>query len=133
MVSLFALVGFCFAAIAAFLVGQGCVVLTDGHSAAGTLEFCIGLFVSYGAYLFTRAAWRTHRDSTRPRAGDNQAARRRMTRGYLLFGFAQAAFALALPNIVPGAVRVLSAVGAILVIPLLLAHEVEPPKRSKRR
>jgi hypothetical protein len=132
MVALFALFAACLAAAGLYLAGIGAVDGYRGDWGTASFAICIGAFVNYGAYLFARAAWRTRRERrTHPATPAEKTTRRRVVRGYLLFALAQAAFAFALPGSVPGGVRVLSVIGVVLVIPLWLAREFEPPKRTR--
>ena len=110
------------------LVGLGVAMAARGEVGPGILAIVIGLVVSYGAYLFVRAAWRTRRAlHAYPVTTDQRNDRRRRVWAIVGYGFAVAAGSVFAP--VPGPVRVLSVVAGLLAIPVLLAVEFEPPKR----
>jgi hypothetical protein len=110
------------------LVGLGGVMAVRGEAGPGILAIAIGLVVSYGAYLFMRAAWRTRRAlHAHPGTANQRNARRQRAWAIVGYGFLVAAGSVFAP--VPVPVRVLSAVGALLVVPAVLAVEFEPPKR----
>jgi len=133
MVTLFALVAGCLAAAGLYIAGIGVVDGFRSDWGPGILAIWIGAFVTYGAYLFGRAAWRTRRASaTHPATAAEKTARHRIVRGLVQFALAQAVFLLGLPLAVPTFVRVISVVGAFLVIPLVLVREFEPAKRRRK-
>lgn len=111
------------------LIVMGIVMLAEG-TGAGVVGIICGLPVTYGTYLFGRAAARVHRElRVHPPDEKQQESRRRSVRGVLGYTAAMIVGAVALPA--PGAVRVLMAVSALLVMPLILARDFEPGKKRK--
>ena len=110
------------------LVGLGAVMTARGDVGAGLLGVAVGLFVLYGAYLFARAAWRTRRALL-----SESPAERRNTRRQALVSVASL-LAVAAGNAVmpaPTPLRVIGAICAILLLPLVLAREFEPRKKKR--
>jgi hypothetical protein len=130
MVVLFALVAAAFVVVGLYFVVAGAVFLVRGDL-AGVMGL-IGVLVLYGAYLFARVAWRVRRDAVEHPPSPEQRRVRRRTVGSVIAGtVAQAAFTFGLP--VPTAVRVVSVVVALIVVPLILARDFEPSKPRRRR
>jgi hypothetical protein len=126
MVILFALVAALFAALGLGLTAMGVAMATS--DLGGLVAVGIGLFVSYGGYLFGRAAVRTHRElRVHPLSPGERLSRRRNIRHYLIFVAVMGLGNLALP--LPMGVRVISAVGPFLILPLVLVVDFEPPKK----
>jgi hypothetical protein len=129
VVVLFAIFGALLSVCGIGLVAVGVGMMAEGTGAGVALILC-GLPVCYGAYLFGRAAIRLRRElHDRPPNTDEKQARRKSVRGVLGYTAAMIAGAIALPA--PGAVRVLMAVSAVLVMPVILARDFEPRKRRE--
>jgi hypothetical protein len=128
MVILFALVAALFAVLGLGLTAIGISLATSDLE--GLLAVGIGLFVSYGGYLFGRAAVRTHRElRVHPPSPEERLSRRRNIRHTLIFVALMGLGNLALP--LPMGVRVISAVGPFLLLPLVLVVDYEPPKKRR--
>ena len=127
MAILFGLFGLFLAACGVAIAGSGIDVLVAGDP-AGLFGVGCGLPVFYGAYLFGRAAIRVRRDlRARSLTDDERHSRRRKAGFFVVYAASLIASAAALPGAaVP---RVVMAIVAILVLPLLLAREFEPPRR----
>jgi hypothetical protein len=95
----------------------------EGGVGGGIFTIVVGLLPLYLAYLLSRSAWRIRVSVV----GASARAKRRSTVtavvGYM--GFLIVANVLA-P--VPGAVKVLMTIVAIVLVPVLLAAELEPRK-----
>lgn len=109
------------------LTGLGVAMAGRGEVAPGLLSMAIGVLTAYGAYLFGRAAWRTSR-ALRGHP-EERGARRKQTKA--LIGNVIAIVASCVLAPVPIPARVLGAIGAVLTLPMLLAREIEPPKRKR--
>jgi hypothetical protein len=129
VVVLFAIFAAVLASCGVGLSALGVGMLAEG-TGAGVIGIICGLPVCYGAYLFGRAAIRTRRDlHTHPPDADQLQTRRRAVRGVVGYTVAMIVGAVALPA--PAAVRVLMAVSALLLMPLILARDFEPRKKRK--
>jgi hypothetical protein len=129
MVILFALVAAFFAALGLGFTVIGISLATS--DLAGLVVVGIGLFVSYGGYLFGRAAVRTHRElRVHPPSPEERLSRRRNIRHTLIFVALMGLGNLALP--LPMGVRVISAVGPFLLLPLVLVVDYEPSKKRRQ-
>ena len=112
------------------LVGSGVAIAVGSDAGPGCFAVALGLLVLYGAYLFGRAARRTHRALiSQPPTPEQSRERRRTARGGVVLTVASAVSALVMP--IPTAVRVIGAVIALLVLPVYLAFEFEPRKRGR--
>jgi peptidoglycan/LPS O-acetylase OafA/YrhL len=112
------------------LVGLSGVMAARGEAGAGALSLVIGLVALYGAYLFARAAWRTSR-AFRVATPDERSDWRKRACAIVGYAFLVAAGSVFTP--VPAPVRVIGAVVALLVVPVVLAREFEPPKRKRSK
>jgi hypothetical protein len=103
-------------------------MMAEGSIGAGALGAACGMVVVYGGYLFGRAAVRTRRQ-LRLNAGTPSDRRVRRTNVRQVLGYVAmvAVSNLLLP--VETGVRVLLAVVALLVAPLILAVRFEPAKK----
>jgi hypothetical protein len=129
MVILFALVAAFFAALGLGLTAMGIAMATS--DLGGLVVVGIGLFVSYGGYLFGRAGVRTHRElRVHPPSPDERLSRRRAVRNTFIFVALMGLGNLALP--LPMGVRVISAVGPFLLLPLVLVVDYEPPRKRRQ-
>jgi hypothetical protein len=109
------------------LVGLGGVMATRGEVGAGLLSLAVGVLVLYGAYLFARVARRTRRALlSDPSSPIERSDTQKRALGVFAYAFAVAAGSALMP--VPTPVRVIGVISALLVLPLLLAREFEPPK-----
>jgi hypothetical protein len=130
MVVIFLLFGGFLGAAGVALVGAAIVLVARHDVGPALLGVALGSFVLYGAYLFGRVAFRVRREALmHPLTPEATASRRRIVRGYLAVAVAQAVALFAVP--VPGLVRGVGAVIAILVVPLVLATEFEPRRRER--
>ena len=128
MIVLFAFVGLALSACGLGLVGVGVGLAVEGSVGAGALGLACGLLVSYGGYLFGRAAVRTRRQlHDHPLTPPEARSRRASVKHVLAYTTAVIVGDLVLP--VPTGVRVVAAIGALLVVPLILVVDIEPPKR----
>ena len=129
MVALFVIFGALLGACGVGLVGLGIGMLAEGQG-AGVVGIVCGLPVCYGAYLFGRAAFRTRRDlQAHPLKPEQRRSRRARVRFVLVYTVSLIVGAVALPG--PTPFRVLMAAFAVLVVPVILAGEFEPPKRHQ--
>lgn len=108
------------------LVGLGAVMATRGEVGGGLVGLSMGVLVLYGGYLFTRVAWRTRRALLSDSPVERSNIRKRAL-GSLLYLLVVAAGDAVMPA--PTPVRVIGAIGAVLLLPLVLAREFEPPKK----
>jgi hypothetical protein len=98
-----------------------------GSAGPGSLGIAAGLLTSYGAYSFGRAAVRTRRQlKNHPPTRKERVARRSAVRYIVGFTVYVAVVNVALP--VPALLRVVSVITVVLVVPVYLAVEFEPPK-----
>jgi hypothetical protein len=128
MVAVFLLFATMLGAAGGGLVGLGGVMAARGEVGPGAFSLVIGVVVLYGAYLFARVAWRTSR-AFRLAKPDEQSDWRKRACAIVGYAFLVAAGSVFTP--LPAPVRVMSAVGALLVLPVVLAREFEPPKRKR--
>ena len=129
MVILFAIFGALLAGCGVGLVALGIGMLFESNS-AGVVGVICGLPACYGSYLFWRAALRVRRDlHDRPPSLQQQRSRRRKVGALLGYTAATIAGVFTLP--MPGLIRVLTVVATLIVVPVILAAEFEPPKRRK--
>jgi protein-S-isoprenylcysteine O-methyltransferase Ste14 len=89
------------------------------------LSVCV--FVLYGAYLFARVAWRTRRALLFDSPAERRDIRKRALVSLACL-LSVAAGDAVMPA--PTLVRVMGALLAVLLLPLVLAREFEPPKRK---
>jgi hypothetical protein len=127
VIVVFALFAVMLGAAGSGLVGLGAVMATRGEVGPGLLGVAIGLLVLYGAYLFARVARRTRRALLSDPCSPSERSDTRK-RALAVFAYVLAAAAGSALMPAPIAVRVMAAIGALLVLPLLLAREFEPPK-----
>jgi len=126
---LFALFGALLASCGIGFTSLGIVMLIEGNS-AGIVGVICGLPVCYGGYLFGRAAVRVRRDlHERPPDGQERRSRQKKLHHFLSYTASLIVGAVILP--VPTVLRVVMAVAALLVLPVLLAREFEPATRRK--
>jgi hypothetical protein len=131
MVVLFAVVALAVSACALILIGVGAGLLVEGEFGAAAFLSACGAFVSYGGYLFARAAIRTRRHlRAHPLSEPQLRARRANVKHVLAYTAAVIVGYLVLPA--PTGVRVVAVIGAVLVVPLILVVDVEPPKERSR-
>ena len=129
VVVLFAIFGALLASCGVGLVAVGTGMLVEGN-AAGVVGVLCGLPACYGGYLFWRAAVRIRRDlHEHPLNWQQQRSRRGKIRFLLGYTVVSIVGSLTLP--VPGLVRVLMVVAALVVVPVILAGQFEPAKRPK--
>jgi hypothetical protein len=129
MVVFFALVAALFAALGLGLTAMAVAMATS--DLGGLVVVGIGLFVCYGGYLFGRAAVRTRRElRLHPPTPEERLSRRRNIRHTVIFVAVMGLGNLALP--LPMGVRVISAVGPLLILPLVLVVDFEPPKKRRQ-
>ncbi len=127
VIVVFALFAVMLGAAGSGLVGLGSVMATRGEVGAGLLSLAIGVLVLYGAYLFARVARRTRRAVlSDPSSPAERTETRKRALGVFAYALTVAAGSALTPVLTP--VRVIGAIGALLVLPLLLAREFEPPK-----
>ena len=125
--AVFALVSLILAACAVALGWAGVKVALDGQAVTATIGISIGVFVSYGSYLFARTARRTHRASA-----SDPSARARQSRS-LRFSFWYVLTILAASILVPmpGIARVALAVMAIGGTVVAMAAREDGLRRRK--
>jgi hypothetical protein len=132
MVAIFLLFGGLLGSAGVALAGAAIVLAARHETGPALLGVALGCFVLYAAYLFGRVAFRVRREAlVHPLTSEATARRRRIARGYLALAVAQAVAVFAVP--MPGLVRVVGAIIAILVVPLVLASEFEPWRRERTR
>ncbi len=128
VVVLFAVVALALSASGLGLVGVGVGLMVDGSIGAGAIGAACGLLVSYGGYLFARAAARTRTQlRAHPLTTPERRARRANVKHVLAYTAAVIAGDLVVP--LPTGVRVVALIGALLGVPLILVVDLEPPKR----
>ena len=109
------------------LTGMGAWMALSGSVGPEGLGMACGLLVTYGAYLFGRAAVRTRRELTaHPPTPKERTARRSAVRHIVGFSICVVVVSTAAP--VPAFLRMVGVVTVVLVVPLFLAVEFEPPK-----
>jgi hypothetical protein len=114
------------------LTGLGVSMVGTGSVGPGGLGLAVGLLTSYGAYLLVRAAVRTRRElKGHPPSPTERAERRGAVRSIVGFTLAAAVASVFLP--IPGFERVIVVIVLVLVVPLHLAAEFEPPKNKRHR
>ena len=106
-------------------------MLFEGNG-AGLVGVLCGLPVCYGAYLFARAAVRERRDLQEHQLNEHQRRSRRTKLRFIL-GYTATLIVGAITLPVPGTLRVVMAIAALLVVPLILAREFEPAKKHRPR
>jgi hypothetical protein len=105
----FALVSLILAACGFALAWSGVKVALDGQAVEAAIGISIGVFVSYGSYLFGRTAWRSHKAST-----SDTPARARQSRSLrFFFWYALTIIAASLLIPMPGIARV--AIGVMVI------------------
>jgi hypothetical protein len=128
VVVLFAVFGALLGACGLGLAATGVVMLVEGNE-AGVVGVC-GLLICYGGYLFGRAAGRVRRDlHEHPLSEQQQRSRKRSVGLFLGSTLTLIVGAATLPG--PTIVHVVMVVTALLLLPLMLAREFEPPKKHK--
>jgi hypothetical protein len=129
VVVLFWIFGALLASCGLGLVGLGTAMLAESNEAGAVGVLC-GPPVCFGAYLFARAAVRARRDLHEHPLSEPQRRSRR-TKLRFLVGYTASLIigAIALP--VPGTLRVIMVIAALLVVPPILALEFEPAKKRK--
>ena len=131
MVALFVVVSVLLGALGLSLVGLG-VAMAVEDLATGILGASFGALTLYGAYLFGRAAWRTRRDliENPPTTAERRSRRRRAGAVVVAIALAAATGVVAESDDVA---RVFFVIMAVVAIPLILAAEFEPTRRTRRR
>lgn len=131
MVALFVVVSGLFGATGLSLFGLG-VAMAPDDTATGILSMAFGALTTYGAYLFGRAAWRTRRDlvENAPMDAERRSRRSRITTVVMALAVAAVSGAAAQGDT---AARAIFVAIAVLAVPLVLAAEFEPTRRSRRR
>lgn len=134
MIVLFGVVALLFATIGGLLVAQGLLVFFVGFSGGGVVglvEAGLGVLPLYASYLFARAAIRSRRASNEtPLTSAETRERRDRTRTLVWYTVANITAAIFLP--VPGVLKGAMIATNLVVLPLVLAREVEPPKRKRQ-
>lgn len=116
MAAVFALVSLILAGCAVALAWAGVKVAVDGQVAAAAIALSIGVFVSYGSYLFARTTRRT-----RKAAASDPSARTRQSR-ILRFSFwyaatiIVAAFLIPMPGTARAALVVMAIGGTVVAM-----------------
>jgi hypothetical protein len=112
------------------LIGLGIVMAAHGDLGPAGVGVAVGFLTLFGAYLFGRAALRTHRELiSHPPTREQHRERRRRILGAIVWTIAFIASALFTP--IPIAVRVIGAVIGLLALPIYLALEFEPRKSGR--
>jgi hypothetical protein len=126
MISLLALISLVLFAVGAYFLAAGTYFLTQ-DLVVGIAMVTIGPLFLYGAYLFGRSAWRTHRDlAAHP---PNEQQRRERRRVSLATGVGVGASAVGGFVAAPDAgVRLILVIGIVIIFGSLLAFEFEPKK-----
>ena len=129
VIVVFALFGALLASCGVGFVALGIAMLIEGNS-AGIVGVICGLPICYGGYLFGRAAIRVRRDlHEHPLNIQQRRSRQRKLHFFLGYTASLIVGAVTLP--VPTILRVIMAVCAVLVLPVMLAREFEPAKRHE--
>jgi hypothetical protein len=128
VVGLFWLVALLLAACGLGLLGVGAGMMAEGSIGAGLLGAACGMLVTYGSYLFGRAAMRM-RTQLRMDPLDPVERRARRANVWQVLSFAAAIVIgdLLVPG--PTGVRVVAVICALFVVPLILVVDFEPPKK----
>jgi hypothetical protein len=112
------------------LIGLGLVMAAHGDLGPAGVGVAVGFLTLFGAYLFGRAALRTHRDLiSHPLTREQHRDRRRRVWGAIAWTVAFVTSALFTP--IPIAIRVIGAVIGLLALPIYLGLEFEP-RKSRR-
>jgi hypothetical protein len=130
MTMLFAIFGALLAACGAGLAALGIVMLAGGNG-PGIVGVFAGVPLCYAAYLFARAAVRERRE-LREHPPDARQRRLRQAKVRFLLVYATALIVGVFVLPLPGAVRFLMVVAALLLVPLVLAREFEPAKKNRK-
>jgi len=108
------------------LVGVGIAMAGSGSAGPGLFGMGLGLFVTLGGYLLVRAALRMRSASGGLSPGERKV-RSRATKYAVASALVVIVSVVLLP--VPGVVRVVVCVIAVLTLPLGLARDFEPRRR----